>query len=184
MLTITNAKPANSCNLLLGVAISVALLTAVSLVSPVFAGHNTDPWAHKGSPRYQVLIPFASDAVLDKETGLVWERTPAGGAFIWDDAQLHCNTLIVDARMGWRLPTLQELTSQLDIGAPPNNLAPNPFTIPWLPNVGEFIWSATTSASNTTTAWAMNLASNVGTFPKGSLSHAWCVRFRQGVDPQ
>ena len=174
---------ANSWKLLLGAAISLAL---VSLVSPAFAGHSRDPWNHKGA-RYSVLAAFGGAAVLDMETGLVWERAPDGGAFTWNQtqpAQVHCNNLVLGNRMGWRLPTLQELTSLLDIGAPNNLTLGHPFAVlpPW--TVGEFIWSATTSSTDTTQAWAMNLASNVGTFPKGSLSHAWCVRFRQGVDPQ
>lgn len=190
MTTITNAIRAIACARLFGVAMAVAL---VSLVSPAFAGHGPDQWSHKG-PRFQVLVQFGGAAVLDRETGLVWEKSPHSGAFTWllspvgggssGGAHDHCNRLVLGGRMGWRLPTLQELTSLLDVGAPNNLTLGHPFAVlpPW--NIGEFIWSATTSADNTNNAWAINLAGNAGTFSKGSLSHAWCVRFRQGVDPQ
>ena len=163
---------------LVQLTVSVALLT---LAASAFA--EGDAWDRKEN-RFQALPAFANQAVLDTETGLVWERAPSAGAFTWGQAHDRCNRLVLGARMAWRVPTLQELTSLLDIGAP-NNLTPgHPFVVlpPW--NIGEAIWSATTSASNATNAWGMNLASTLTITPKGSLSHAWCVRFRQGVDPQ
>src|SRR5574341_553937 len=30
------------------------------------------------------------EAVLDNETGLVWERNPSGTSTTWDDAQIDC----------------------------------------------------------------------------------------------
>lgn len=177
MSTNTDARLANRRKLMLGIAFAVAL---IALGKPAFA---EDQWAFKAE-RFQVLQAFGGSAVLDHETGIVWERSPSSGAFSWDQASQYCNSLIIGARMGWRLPTLQELTSVLSIGGP-NNLEPgNPFNVvpPW--SVGEFIWSATTSAGSATDAWTMNLASNVSAFNKGSASRCWCVRYRQGVDPQ
>lgn len=177
MSMIVDAQRASRHKLMLRIALSVTL---IALVKPAFA---EDPWAVKAE-RFQVLQPFGGLAVMDQETGLVWERSPSGGAFTWDQAHQYCNSLVIGARMGWRLPTLQELTSILSIGAP-NNLEPgNPFNVipPW--NIGEVIWSATTSATSPTDAWTMNLASSLTPVNKGALARCWCVRFRQGVDPQ
>src|SRR5437016_7795011 len=135
MVTITNSRPANRRKLLLRVSIAVGLL---GLVSSAF-GQAVDAWDTRHPPgvRFTVLAGaagFAGLAVRDNETGLVWEQSPNGGAFTWDGAETHCNTLVVANRLGWRLPTLQELTSVLPVSQPP-------FVLPF--GVGEHIWSAT-----------------------------------------
>ena len=189
MVTIANVTLVNSFKLLLGVSISVALM---SLVSPAFAGHSTDPWAHQGS-RFVVLGAFTGQAVLDRETGLVWEKSPNLGAFTWlpstvgggssGGAHDRCNRLVLGHRMGWRVPTIQELTSLLDQTVTGFHLTPgHPFGPLW--SIGEAIWSATTAADNTAGAWTMELLGSIVKVNKGALAHVWCVRFRQGVDPQ
>jgi hypothetical protein len=60
-------------------------------------------------------------------------------------AQSHCNTLKTGGRLGWRLPTLQELASLVDPSVPfpgPTRPAGHPFS-----NVqsGNY-WSATANA--------------------------------------
>src|SRR5438045_3087909 len=101
---------------------------AVLLACAGAAAYAQDAWDHKNGPRFVVLAPFASLAVLDQETGLVWERSPSPGAFTFPGAQQRCNNLILAGRMGWRVPTLQELTSILSIPNPPLNLEPgHPF---------------------------------------------------------
>src|SRR6266446_7070038 len=67
--------------------------------------------------------PSGGAAVLDRETGLVWEQSPSTSTFTWEDAQIHCNQLTVGNRIGWRLPTLQELASLVD-GDPANTSSP------------------------------------------------------------
>src|SRR5712691_8781221 len=64
-----------------------------------------------GSGRFKSVL--ASAANLDNETGLVWETAP-GGSGVWTDALEVCNGLALGNRMGWRLPTVQELASLLD----------------------------------------------------------------------
>lgn len=177
-MTITNTGLANGRKLLLGVFVSVALM---SLAAPAFA---QDSWDTKitGANRFVVLVPFASAAVLDKETGIVWERSPAQTNFTWATAQNRCNRLVIGGRMGWRLPTIQELTSVLSVGAPGGLEPRNPFN-PINP-ISATIWSGTTSASNPAQAWVFGLSGNATFLDKTRLDGCWCVRFRQGVDPQ
>jgi hypothetical protein len=64
--------------------------------------------------RFQVLNEFNNEAVLDRETGLVWERTPSTQAVAWPNARLLCAQKGVGGRGGWRLPAFNELASLVD----------------------------------------------------------------------
>ncbi len=135
-------------------------------------------------PRFIVLVNWSSVAVLDKETGLVWERSPSTNVFAWNGAQVHCNALTTGGRLGWRLPTLQELASLVD---------PNATSVPFLPAGHPFTnvqsnsyWSATTFFSSPSSAWMLDFANGAGGFDDktGGSELTWCVRGGQGVDPQ
>ncbi len=135
-------------------------------------------------PRFIVLSNMGSAAVLDRETGLVWEQSPSTNVFAWEDAQGHCNRLTTGGRLGWRLPTLQELASLVDPTVPfpgPTLPAGHPFS-----NVqSSFYWSATTNAGFTSVAWGVYFFSGVVTNVGLTNSlFVWCVRGGQGVDAQ
>src|SRR3972149_10444596 len=56
------------------------------------------------------------DTVLDKETGLVWERNPYSIPQSWYAAHYICIAeTYYSGRGGWRLPTIQELASLVDM---------------------------------------------------------------------
>ncbi len=68
------------------------------------------------------------DAVFDKETGLLWERSPATDRMSFDQAVVYSVTRVVARRKGWRLPALEELLSLVDTGATDPTLPPgHPF---------------------------------------------------------
>jgi hypothetical protein len=173
-----NARRNRTHKLVLRIAVLLALS---GFGSAAALGQET--WDHTDSPRFQLLAPFANQAILDRETGLVWERTPSGAALTWFQAQDRCNRLVLGNRMGWRVPAIQELTSILSIGAP-NNLEPGNLFVGLPPN-NQMIWSGTTSAINQINVWVMSLSGNlINNLPKASFARCWCVRFRQGTDAQ
>lgn len=137
------------------------------------------------SARFVVLSNMKSAAVLDKETGLVWEQSPSTGTFLWEDAQVHCNGLTTGGRLGWRLPTLQELASLVDPSVSPSGPtlpAGHPFSNVF--TVGY--WSATNSNYDPTSAWEVGFYfGNVFYGAKSTnATQVWCVRGGQGVNPQ
>lgn len=64
--------------------------------------------------RFIVLSNMNSEAVLDRETGLVWERSPSQTTRDWSASIEHCTNLNLGGRMGWRMPAISELFSLVD----------------------------------------------------------------------
>jgi hypothetical protein len=79
------------------------------------------------SGRFMVLSAFGDEAVLDRETGLVWERAPSSSLLTFHDANRRAQHLRTGGRMGWRMPRVEELFSLLD----PTQI--NSFGLPALP---------------------------------------------------
>ena len=97
--------------------------------------------------RFVVLPNFSNAAVLDRETGLVWERTPNESSAIWGDKVLDCAFSGLGGRQGWRLPTAPELLSLRDPATTVGQLLPvgHPFVA--VPNAtafpGTYFWTST-----------------------------------------
>lgn len=149
--------------------------------------------------RFKVLSPFGNAAVLDQETGLVWERSPSTALNPWaprdpDTAHIVCAVKAVGGRYGWRLPTIQELASLLDATQfRPPLPAGHPFVLSADQQIGQF-WSATTASTDVlsaNSAWFVDFhvldpLSFVlyGAGDKDTKRYAWCVRGGSGIDPQ
>jgi len=79
--------------------------------------------------RFIVLSNFNGQAVLDRETGLVWERSPESTRRNLRQAASACHNKAIGGRKGWRLPAIAELSSLVDPGqADPALPAGHPFT--------------------------------------------------------
>jgi len=63
--------------------------------------------------RFIVLSNFASQAVLDRETGLVWQRALNARAN-YLNATVDCAQSLTGGRAGWRRPTQPELATLID----------------------------------------------------------------------
>ena len=104
------------------------------------------------STRFVVLSNMNNEAVLDRETGLVWQRAPSASGVDWDGASRMCLASTTGNRGGWRLPTVNELARLFDptvtsgIPLPPGH----PFT--GLPSaellVAKFFWTLNLLASD------------------------------------
>ena len=135
-------------------------------------------WSQKldASERFELVLD--GEAVLDKETGLVWERSPDTTTRTWTHAIGYCYNKTVGGRKGWRLPTIEELTSLVD-SSQSNPALPNghPFS-----NVLSGYYRSSTSYSSSG-AWSVRFASgSVQGNDKSSLLYVWCVRGGHGYD--
>jgi hypothetical protein len=126
--------------------------------------------------RFVVLTNWNREAVLDKETGLVWERAPQPAPDSWVGARFVCTAKTTGNRKGWRLPSVHELASLIDplvIPPAPTLPAGHPFTGVLLAGY----WSATTLADDPTDALNVNFG-NGDVLPtnKTNTRQVWCVR--------
>ena len=187
-----------SFGLLAGMALTADPAQAASGNGPYYA---EPAWDQKipTATRFIILTDWNSEAVLDRETGLVWERSPANtpppippALSDWFDARLHCARQVnTGDRKGWRLPSVHELASlMLPSVPPPGAMLPspgnNPFSI-WAPFI---FWSATSATDNpgfsgrpTGAAWFVDFGTGEIDFTYKSDStkaQAWCVRGGNG----
>ena len=112
-------------------------------------------------------------AVLDEETGLVWQRTPITTTWNALAAEATCAEANTGQRDGWRLPTLAELESLKDQGAGPQLPPGNPFSNPG----SEVFWTSTEEPAQPT-FWQVVRFDGVGpaVAGTGALENVWCVR--------
>ncbi len=168
--------------------LAVAALTAspaqaVDAVGPYYA---LPSWDRKMGVvnRFVVLTNWGSAAVLDKETGLVWEKSPSITPVTWYEARDHCTMgTTTGSRRGWRLPAVHELTSLIDttVATPGLTLPPGH---PFLLIQSAVYWSATGDADDPTVvipvdAWFVDFSNRFVSVQLKTLSvgnHAWCVR--------
>jgi hypothetical protein len=181
--------------------IEVAAVTALAFGAGVASADTTAAGPYYATPswdqtlpastRFVVLSNFSNQAVLDRETGLVWERSPDATQAPWPVALFICLNKNVGGRGGWKLPNIQELRSLVD----PTKLNPalpvgHPFT-----NLqsSSYYWSATTEVTDTLIGSVGNQARAMSLFTgsvdnpsqaKTQLLYVWCVRGGPGSDAQ
>ena len=169
-------------------ALGLFLLVATVSVNAQTVGagpyYATPSWDQTlpSNTRFIVLSNMNSEAVLDRETGLVWERTPSTSFFNWNAALFHCGDSNLGGRTGWRLPARAELLSLVDRSqSNPSLPAGHPFTVQ-----SSDYWSASSTAGNSVSAWDVNFVAGSMISDAKTVSgiRAWCVRGGPGVDPQ
>ncbi len=141
--------------------------------------------------RFIVLSNWNNQAVLDRETGLVWERSPASILRTdWFSAISGCEGLIVANRLGWRLPSPQELASLIDpTQTSPALPAGNPFQgIIGIGIEGSRYWSAATTEADASSAKAVEFSNGsitalakIPPLPIQQGARFWCVRGSSNV---
>jgi Protein of unknown function (DUF1566) len=176
------------CALVMGLGVS-GMSRGANANGPYYATPSWDQTL-PSSTRFIVLSNFNDAAVLDRETGLVWEKTLEVTTLSWSEAQNACISKNVGGRGGWKLPSIQELRSLMDPTVP--------FPGPALPAGHPFIgvqssdseptpyWTSTTWGHDVSAAWFVDLDDgSAGILDKPQkAAYYWCVRGGSGVDVQ
>jgi hypothetical protein len=138
--------------------------------------HPTHAWAAAlpASRRFSVVL--GGEAVLDNETGLVWQRSWLGTLRSWNETTSICAVTKAGGRGGWRLPTLSELLSVFETDSTGTHLPPgHPFTS----SVTAYHWTATRTPSGSDffgVHWPGGTAAIVVTAPTAAVMPIICVR--------
>jgi hypothetical protein len=164
-----------------------ALLAATAATAAAGAAQavQLESWDKKITKpnRFTVLGAFGGDAVLDRETQLVWVRVPNGQLRTYSGAFNSCYATEIGGRLGWRLPSMPEVTSLLDRAQTFPPLPPgHPF------DVSAFthdVWTAST-VQGTDQAYTQDVRNDgfLGSFAKTGLRNYWCVRGGSGIEGQ
>jgi len=147
-------------------------------------GNHTLRWGTNNPSNTRCTTAFTG-AVLDNNTGLVWEQAPdiTGGANsdgkrVWVEARIYCINKTVGGTVGWRLPSVVELKSVQDPSLPPPFVPGTAFT-----NVQSVYWSASALAGDPSGAWVVLFNTGlVDGFGNANDFHAWCVRGGMNAD--
>lgn len=131
----------------------------------------TAAWPAGKVGRFQLTL--GDRAVLDRETRLLWERAPVVSGVQYPDAAAMCATLTIGGVTGWRLPTLPEIRTLLDLGVTSGVKLP-----PGHPFVGiapADYWTTTPHSSDMKTL-DLQSGSDGHMSQMGGHLQSWCVR--------
>lgn len=154
--------------------------TMKSLADVAPSWHQTLP-SNDGEPdgcnSTRFTCVMGSAGLLDNETGLVWQRSPALATLHsdWWAAWYACANANIGGRQAWRLPTIEELATLRD-DSPDHT----PDGAPMPPST-QLFWSSSQdfADSNFVNVFKLNSASFNGelknTSPEPGFA-AWCVR--------
>jgi hypothetical protein len=178
---------------LVSVTTPTAAQAQTTSVGPYYAMPSWDQTLPSAT-RFIILSNFNSAAVLDRNTGLVWEKSPATVSATWGSARSSCANKNVGNQKGWRLPSVFELMSLVDatVQSPgPTLPLGHPFTnIQAKPPVERFFyWSATTDTLSLLSQPQSPLRFGVDFFdgaPNAAIDEqskgVWCVRGPMNAD--
>ena len=144
-------------------------------------GNHTLRWDQNllAAQRFVILPAFNNEAVLGKNTGLVWEQAPDATARPWAAATSYCVNKNVGGTRGWRVPSVAELTSLIDPSLPAPFVPATAFT----GLQSSLYWSATSSADIPNRAWPVFFSvGDVNPSLKASSHYVWCVRGGMNAD--
>jgi hypothetical protein len=128
------------------------------------------------SERFVLLSAFNEEAVLDKKTGLLWEKSPEQTAVTWNEARTICSRRTIGGQKGWRLPSPSEMRSLVgpSVDAPGPNLPPGH---PFLNVQSSSYWTVVPAANLPSYAQYLDaFLGNVLSLVRIYTFPVWCVR--------
>ncbi len=116
---------------------------------------------------------YAGTSKIDEKTGLIWQDNPQIPTELdYLEAQKYCRDLTLDGFSDWRLPTIRELATIIDLKTYRPALKKG-FDM----RLEERFWSDTTDAANPRNAWVVSFSyGEIESYPRSREYHVRCVR--------
>jgi hypothetical protein len=158
------------------VTASMAVLTVVLFGSASATETAFVETAQAG--RFVVLETFHGQAVLDRTTQLIWERSPHPTEVTWATATTRCTLKTVGGQTGWRLPSFIELMTLVEPPARQTSAAPAlPPHNPFQGVKADAYWTNDALSSDPAQAYTVDLFhADVAPHQKNQAHPLWCVR--------
>ncbi|NGZ09014.1 MAG: DUF1566 domain-containing protein [Nitrospira sp. LK70] len=132
--------------------------------------------AHPAAQRFVILADFNNEAVLDKDTSLIWELSPMTTSVTWNEARATCLTRATGGQRGWRLPAPAEMRSLVGpaVDSPIPNIPPGH---PFMNIQPTSYWTVVPEANQPSYARYVDaFLGNVLSLTKLYTYPVWCVR--------
>lgn len=153
--------------------------------TPPILNHIPPAWSRTlqcdttACPRFELVM--GGEAVLDHETGLVWQREVNNALWTWAGGINQCNYVNTGDRWGWHLPTVEQLltlAARRPQGVTPKLPEGHPFMNV---SIDTPYWTATTYTGAPWSAWELSfgpgpISTRLGGAYKDALRPIWCVR--------
>lgn len=152
-------------------AVSVSIL--LGSVHPVGSTSSVSQ-----TSRFAILSTFQEEAVIDRTTQLVWERSPSASEVTWSTAQTRCGLKRTGGQTGWRLPSFIELMTLIEPTLHQGSLLPAlPAGHPFQRIKAGPYWTSDMSPLKPAEAYAVDfLRADVAPRQKDQPHPFWCVR--------
>jgi len=143
--------------------------------------------SNNAAQRFAILAEYGNEAVLDRTTGLIWERNVSVSNITWETARTAClgrshplTTGPTAGSFGWRLPKFEEIASLFASGdvVPTGLLVLLPSGHPFTGAFGGNSWTITESADGTQARVFNGTVYSSEFIPKTNSVglNFWCVR--------
>ena len=122
-----------------------------------------------------------AETVVDRVTGMMWQRTPPSGSYSQVEARSYCADLTLAGQSDWRLPSRLELVSLVDFSRAP---AIDPVAFPDALKIQGWFWSASplnqSSPSDGPRGWTVNFRVGDTNTTSTADYEKWSVRCVRG----
>jgi hypothetical protein len=126
-----------------------------------------------GAPNLESYADNGDGTVTDNVTGLMWQQAVPATLYAWADAIAYCPTLTLAGHSDWRLPSVIELVSIVDLGQFSPSI--NGKYFPSTP--ANFFWSSSPVAGSPSLAWLVYFDNgNTGSVVVSGTDFVRCVR--------
>jgi hypothetical protein len=126
-----------------------------------------------GAPNLQKYDNNNNGTVTDKVTGLMWQQGASATGVTWSAAlNTYCPTLTLADYRDWRLPSVVELISIVDV-----QQIPTLDSRYFLNTPTDYLWSSSPRAGSPSHAWTVSsFTGKAGDYDIGTPCRVRCVR--------